>query len=178
MASHLRARGHAVSEKRIRRLTRRMGLMPIYQHPNISLKAKDHETWPYLLRGLVITWPNQVWCADVTCIPMRRGFLDLVAMMDWATRKVLAWRLAQRRQFAFEIRSRTMTGSPLPPDLPLVRALREVREILEHARKTGDRHKIERAIERINRELDRREQDCGFAVMDGLRACRGRSPVA
>jgi len=101
MTWHLRAEGHLVNEKRIRRLMRLMGLMPIYQRPNTSRKAKGHKTWPYLLRGLAITWPNQVWCADVTYIPMRRGFLYLVAIMDWATRKVLAWRLSNTLEADF-----------------------------------------------------------------------------
>ena len=90
MTWHLRAEGHLVNEKRIRRLMRLMGLMPIYLRPNTSRKAKGHKIWPYLPRGLAITRPNQVWGADVTYIPMRRGFLYLVAIMDWATRKVLA----------------------------------------------------------------------------------------
>jgi len=87
--------------KRIRRLMRLMGLMPIYQRPNTNRKAKGQKTWPYLLRGLAITRPNQVWCADVTYIPMRRGFLYLVAIMDWATRKVLAWRLSNTLEADF-----------------------------------------------------------------------------
>ncbi len=101
MTWHLRAGGRLVNEKRIRRLMRLMGLMPIYQRPNTSRKAKGHKTWPYLLRGLMITRPNQVWCADVTYIPMRRGFLYLVAIMDWATRKVLAWRLSNTLEADF-----------------------------------------------------------------------------
>lgn len=86
MTWHLRAEGHLVNEKRIRRLMRLMGLMPIYQAPKTSIKAKGHKTWPYLLRGLRIDWPNQSWCSDVTYIPMRRGFLYLVVIMDWAMR--------------------------------------------------------------------------------------------
>lgn len=64
--------------------------MPIYQKPDTSAPAKGHKTYPYLLRGLRIDRPNQVWCADITYIPMRRGFLYLVAIMDWSTRKVLS----------------------------------------------------------------------------------------
>jgi putative transposase len=101
MTWHLRAEGHLVNEKRIRRLMRLMGPMPIYQRLNTSRKAKGHKTWPYLLRGLAITRPNQVWCADVTYIPMRRGFLYLVAIMDWATRKVLTWRLSNTLEADF-----------------------------------------------------------------------------
>ena len=87
MTWHLRAERRLVNEKRIRQLMRLIGLMPIYQRPNTSRKAKGHKTWPFLLRGLVITRPNQVWCADVTYIPMRRGSLYVVAIMHWATRK-------------------------------------------------------------------------------------------
>lgn len=94
MTWHLRAEGEAVNPKRVRRLMRLMGLMPIYQRPNTSVPAKEHKVWPYLLRGRTIEHPNEVWCADVTYIPMARGFLYLVAIMDWASRKVLAWRLS------------------------------------------------------------------------------------
>jgi putative transposase len=72
----------------------KMGLAPIYQQPKTSEPHPRHKIYPYLLRHLTIDQPNQVWCADVTYIPMRRGFLYLVAIMDWASRKVLAWRLS------------------------------------------------------------------------------------
>ncbi|WP_443137072.1 IS3 family transposase, partial [Marinovum sp. PR37] len=94
MTWHLRNDGHTVNEKRIRRLMRLMGLMPIYQKPNTSRPAKGHKTYPYLLRGLHVDRPNQVWCSDITYLPMRCGFLYLVAIMDWHTRKVLAWRIS------------------------------------------------------------------------------------
>ena len=73
MTWHLRNDGHVVNEKRIRRLMRLMGLMPIYQKPNTSKAAKGHKIYPYLLRGLRMDRPNQVWCADITYLPMRRG---------------------------------------------------------------------------------------------------------
>ena len=98
MTWHLRNEGHPVNEKRIRRLMRLMGLMPIYQVPNTSKPAKGHKTYPYLLRGLRVDYPNQVWCADITYIPMRRGFLYLVAVMDWHTRTVLAWRISNTQE--------------------------------------------------------------------------------
>ncbi|WP_411351423.1 IS3 family transposase [Leisingera aquaemixtae] len=101
MTWHLRNEGHLVNEKRIRRLMRLMGLMPIYQKPNTSKAAKGHKTYPYLLRGLRVTRPNQVWCADITYLPMRRGFLYLVAVMDWHTRKVLAWRISNTLEADF-----------------------------------------------------------------------------
>ncbi len=101
MTWHLRNEGHLVNEKRIRRLMRLMGLMPIYQKPNTSRAAKGHKTWPYLLRGLRVERANQVWCADITYLPMRRGFLYLVVIMDWATRKVLAWRISNTLEADF-----------------------------------------------------------------------------
>ena len=94
MARHLQRQGWRVGRHRIRRLMRKMGLVAIYQTPRTSLPHPEHRVYPYLLRGLAIERANQVWCADVTSIPMRRGFLYLVAIMDWASRKVLAWRVS------------------------------------------------------------------------------------
>lgn len=94
MTWHLQNEGHAVNEKRIRRLMRLMRLMPIYQKPDTSKPAKGHKTYPYLLGGLRVERPNQVWCADITYIPMARGFIYLVAVLDWFTRRVLAWRVS------------------------------------------------------------------------------------
>jgi putative transposase len=92
MMWHLRAEGRLVNIKRVRRLMRLMGLMPIYRQPRTSVPAKGHKLYPYLLRGVRIDRPNQVWCADITYIPLAKGFLYLVAIMDWWSRKVLAWR--------------------------------------------------------------------------------------
>jgi putative transposase len=72
----------------------RRGLEPIYQRPRTTVPHPDHQVYPYLLRELAIERPNHVWCADITYIPMRRGFLYLVAVMDWSTRKVLSWRIS------------------------------------------------------------------------------------
>jgi putative transposase len=94
MARHLRRRGWHIGRHRVRRLMLKMGLAPIYQRPKTSEPHPQHRTWPYLLRHLTIDRPNHVWCADVTYIPTRRGFLYLVAVMDWFSRKVLAWRLS------------------------------------------------------------------------------------
>jgi putative transposase len=101
MARHLRRGGHLVGRKRVRRLMARMGLAPIYQRPRTTVPHPGHRVWPYLLRDLVVERPNQVWCADITYIPMRRGFLYLVAVMDWATRKVLAWRVSNTMDVEF-----------------------------------------------------------------------------
>jgi putative transposase len=94
MTAVLRREGRPVNRKRIKRLMRIMALEAIYQQPNTSRKHPDHKVYPYLLRGLVIDRPNQVWCADITYIPMARGFVYLVAVMDWFSRRVLAWRVS------------------------------------------------------------------------------------
>ena len=94
MRNYLRLLGYGVGMKRVRRFMRLMGLMPIYQKPRTSVPHPEHRRHPYLLRDLAITGPNQVWCSDITCIPMRKGFLYLVAIMDWHSRKVLSWRLS------------------------------------------------------------------------------------
>ena len=101
MRWHLRAKGWTVNVKRVRRLMRLMGLTPIYQQPRTSGPAKGHKTYPYLLRRLAIERPNQVWCADITYIPLAQGFLYLVAIMDWWSRKVLAWRLSNTMDVQF-----------------------------------------------------------------------------
>src|SRR5260370_11602001 len=94
MARHWRRNGWCIGRYRVRRLMTKMGLAPIYQRPKTSEPHPQHKVYAYLLRHLTIDQPNQVWCADVTYIPMQRGFLYLVAIMDWASRKVLAWRLS------------------------------------------------------------------------------------
>ena len=94
MTAWLRAQGYPVNRKRVRRLMRVMGIEAIYQHPNTSRPSPEHKVYPYLLRGLAITRVNQVWATDITYIPMARGFLYLVAVMDWYSRYVLAWRLS------------------------------------------------------------------------------------
>jgi putative transposase len=94
MAVQLRRDGFDVNRKRVRRLMKVMGIEAIYQKPNTSRKHPHHKIYPYLLRNLDINRPNQVWCADITYIPMRHGFVYLVAVMDWFSRRVLAWRVS------------------------------------------------------------------------------------
>jgi putative transposase len=94
MTAVLRGAGLHVNRKRVRRLMRVMGLEAIYQQPNTSRGHPEHKVYPYLLRGLIIDRANQVWCADITYIPMARGFVYLVAVMDWFSRRVLAWRVS------------------------------------------------------------------------------------
>jgi len=97
----LRGEGYAVNRKRVRRLMRRMGIEAIYQKPDTSRKHPDHKIYPYLLKDLDISRANQVWCADITYIPMAKGFLYLVAVMDWFSRRVLAWRLSLTMETGF-----------------------------------------------------------------------------
>jgi putative transposase len=94
MTSVLRRNGWPVNRKRIRRLMRLMGIKSLAPQPKTTTPNKAHPVYPYLLRGLSITRSNQVWAADITYIPFKRGFLYLVAIMDWHSRKVLSWRLA------------------------------------------------------------------------------------
>src|ERR1700738_4617792 len=82
------------NRKRVQRLMRLIGLVAVYQRPNTSKPAAAHKVYPYLLGGLSIDRVNQVWCSDITYIPMAKGFLYLVAIMDWYSRAVLAWRLS------------------------------------------------------------------------------------
>lgn len=101
MARHLRRQGYVVGRKRIRRLMSKMGMAVVYQRPRTTIPNRDHVIYPYLLRDVKIDRPNQVWCTDITYIPMQRGFLYLVAIMDWASRKVLAWRLSNTMEVEF-----------------------------------------------------------------------------
>jgi putative transposase len=101
MVAVLCREGWVVNRKRVRRLMRMMRIEAIYQKPNTSRGHPDHIVYPYLLRGLVIERPNQVWCADITYIPMAKGFVYLVAVMDWFSRRVLAWRVSTDMDKAF-----------------------------------------------------------------------------
>jgi putative transposase len=113
MARHLRREGYTFGRKRVRRPMAKMGLAPIYQRPRTTVPHPEHRVYPYLLRDLAIDRPNQVWCADITYIPMRRGFLYLVAIMDWTSRKVLAWRVSNTMdiEFCLEAWKRRWRGS-------------------------------------------------------------------
>ena len=94
MAALLRAEGLAINRKGLQRLMRKMGIAALGPKPRTTKSAPGHKIFPYLLRGLTIDRANQVWCADITYIPIGRGFLYLVAIMDWASRAVVAWRLS------------------------------------------------------------------------------------
>lgn len=101
MRSHLRRLGYKVNRKHMQRLMRLMGLEAIYPKPRTSRPHPKHKIHPYLLRGLTIDRPNQVWTADITYIPMNRGFMFLVAIMDWYSRKVLSWRVSNTMEADF-----------------------------------------------------------------------------
>ena len=94
MTAQLRREGHAVNPKRVRRLMRLMGLQAIYPKRRTTWPAAGHQIYPYLLRDIEVSRPDQVWATDITYVPMRHGFLYLVAIMDWYSRYVLAWRLS------------------------------------------------------------------------------------
>jgi len=99
--NELWAKGYDIGRDRIRRLMRRMGIEALYVKPRLSLAHPGHVKYPYLLRGLEITKANHVWATDITYIPMAKGFCYLVAIMDWASRKVLAWRLSNTLDSGF-----------------------------------------------------------------------------
>ena len=94
LRDELETQGHPVNRKRVQRLVRQMGLCALYPKPRTSQPAVGHTVYPYLLRGLSIERPNQVWATDICYIPMAHGFMYLVAIMDWYSRRVLAWRVS------------------------------------------------------------------------------------
>jgi len=101
IARELRERGYRANRKRVQRLMRLMGLESVAPKPNTSKPNEEHPVYPYLLRGLTISRPNQVWAADITYIPLARGSAYLVAIMDWHSRRVLSWRLSNTLDASF-----------------------------------------------------------------------------
>ena len=112
MTAYLRRAGYQVNPKRIRRLMRLMGLEAIYPRPRTTIPSTDHKVYPYLLRGLSITKSDQVWCADITYVPMPRGYMYLVAIMDWFSRYVIAWRLSNTldAEFCLDVLDQALAG--------------------------------------------------------------------
>jgi putative transposase len=94
ITDNLRDSGGATNHKRVYRLMKQMGIQAIYPKPNTSKKHPKNKIYPYLLRGLTINQPNQVWATDITYVPMSSGFVYLTVIMDWYSRKVLSWRLS------------------------------------------------------------------------------------
>ena len=101
----LRQEGYIVNRKRVVRLLRRMGIEARYPKRSLSQPGEGHEIYPYLLQDLEVTGPNQVWCSDITYIPMQYGFMYLVAVMDWWSRYVLSWELSNTMEAEFCIRA-------------------------------------------------------------------------
>jgi putative transposase len=101
LAFMLRGKGHWIGRKRVQRLMRKMGIAALGPKPRTTKPAPGHKIFPYLLRNLAIERPNQVWAADITYIAIGRGFLYLVAVIDWASRAVLAWRLSNTMDVSF-----------------------------------------------------------------------------
>ena len=101
MTASLRRQGHQVNRKRVQRLMRQMGIEAIYRRPNTSRPDSRHKVYPYLLRGFQIDKVNQVWATDITYIPMARGFMYLVCIMNWHSRYVLSWRLSNTLEADF-----------------------------------------------------------------------------
>ena len=97
----LLAEGFTLGRLHVATLMKRMGIEALYRKPNTSKPAPGHQAYPYLLRKLPITRPNQVWAMDITYIPMARGFVYLAAVIDWFSRRVLAWRLSITLEAAF-----------------------------------------------------------------------------
>ena len=97
----LRREGFAIGRRHVATLMKRIGIEAIYRRPNTSKPAPGHKIYPYLLRGLKVDHPNQVWAMDITYIPMARGFVYLAAVVDWFSRRVLAWRLSITMEAAF-----------------------------------------------------------------------------
>ena len=135
MTRALRREGHAINRKRVQRLMRLMGLEAIYQRPNLSRPDAAHKIYPYLLRTLAVTRPNQVWATDITYVPIQGGFIYLCAVIDWFSRRVLAWELSNTLDATFCVRAvaraidklvSMLPGGPSAPE----RDLGEVRQAL------------------------------------------------
>lgn len=115
MTVYLQRQGHQVNHKRVERLMQKMGLQALCPRPSTSQRAPDHQVYPYLLRGLEITRPLQVWAADITYVPMMEGFMYLVAILDWFSRYVVAWDLSNSLETSFclqALQQALKTGKP------------------------------------------------------------------
>jgi len=115
MTAWLNRHGEAVNRKRVQRLLRIMGLEAIYPKPKLSASGMGHRVYPYLLRGLTIDRPGQVWSADITCVPLPGGFMYLAATIDWYSRLVVAWRLSNTLDGSFcqdMLEAALATGTP------------------------------------------------------------------
>jgi putative transposase len=105
MTHWLGREGHEVNRKRVQRLMRKMGLEAVYPRPRLSQAVPEHQVYPYLLRGIEVQHPDQVWSTDITYVPMQHGFMYLVAVMDWHSRYVLSWQLSNTMDVTFCLRA-------------------------------------------------------------------------
>jgi len=126
LAAWLKNQGYRVNRKHVRRLMQVMGLKAIYRRPRTSTPAPGHKIYPYLLSGVEITRPNQVWAADITYIPMARGFLYLVAIIDWCSRYALSWRLSNTLDAGFCVEALIVSVKLRPTYRPLLVAAGKV----------------------------------------------------
>jgi putative transposase len=117
MHQHIISLGYVVNEKRIRRLLRMMGLMAIYPGKNLSKPNSESQIYPYLLRDIVIERPNQVWSTDITYIPMEKGFLYLVAVIDWFSRYVISWKISNTLESKFCVEALQESLTKGKPDI-------------------------------------------------------------
>jgi putative transposase len=101
MTAWLQGEGHGVNRKRVRRLMRLMGLEAVYPKPKLSGPGRGHKVFPYLLRGVKVERPDQVWSTDITYVPLAKGFMYLAAVIDWYSRYVVAWRLSNTLDGSF-----------------------------------------------------------------------------
>ena len=120
MRNYLCLHGYPVGRKRVRRLMRRMHLMPIYQHPKTSVPHPEHEKYPYLLGNMDITMPNQVWCTDITYIYTHEGFAYLTSVMDLYSRKIIAWVLAPTLEARYVVEAINLAKTRRKTDEPLI----------------------------------------------------------
>ena len=117
MALWLAQQGYEVNRKRVQRLMRLMGIEAIYRKPRTTIGNPENKVYPYLLRNVEITHPDQVWSTDITYIPLRRGFMYLVAIMDWFSRHIVSWRLSNSLYTSFCLDSLKESLSPTKPEI-------------------------------------------------------------
>ena len=117
MALWLAQQGYEVNRKRVQRLMRLMGIEAIYRKPRTTIGNPENKVYPYLLRNVEITHPDQVWSTDITYIPLRRGFMYLVAIMDWFSRHIVSWRLSNSLDTSFCLDSLEESLSPTKPEI-------------------------------------------------------------
>jgi putative transposase len=117
ITAKLKEMGYIINRKRVQRLMRKMGIMGIHPGPNLSKRNKLHHTYPYLLRGIEITHPNQVWSVDITYLPMKNGFMYMFAVIDWYSRCIVAWEFSNTLDTAFIIRCLMRAFAKAKPEI-------------------------------------------------------------